>query len=372
MSSKDNGVFKQIVVLLLALFGALLVGALFLILAKSDPIKAYGVMFSGPLGDKFGITETLVRTVPLLLVGLGIVISFRSGIINIGAEGQILAGAIGATAVGTSLSDVPAMILLPAVFVAGGACGAIWGGIAGWLKARLSVNEILSTVMLNQIALQLYLFLIRGPLIDPKEVSYGTGVPQTALIPEQIWLSRLVPGTRIHSGLIFALVLAVLVYIFLWKTSRGYRMRAVGAGAEAARYAGIKVEWYLVLAMAMAGGMAGLAGVVEVTGVHHRSLEGLSAGYGFSGIVAALFGRLHPLGTIPASILFGALLVGADMMQRAVNIPAAMIMVIQGLVVLFVVSSDYFLRNPDSMVKFKAKLLGQKRIGEVGSKWKDS
>jgi len=366
LSSNYSGVFKQIVVLLSALVGALLVGALFLLLAKSDPIKAYGVMFSGPVSDKFGITETLVRAVPLLLVGLGIVISFRSGIINIGAEGQILAGAIGATAIATTFPNMPAVILLPLVFLAGATCGAIWGGIAGWLKARLSVNEILSTVMLNQIAIQLYLFLIRGPLIDPKEVSYGTGVPQTALIPEQIWLSKLIPGTRIHSGLIFALVLAILVYVFLWKTSSGYRMRAVGAGPEAARYAGIRVEWYLVLAMALAGGMAGLAGVVEVVGVHHRSLEGLSAGYGFSGIVAALFGRLHPIATIPASVLFGALLVGADMMQRAVNIPAAMIMVIQGLVVLFVVSSDYFLINPDFGVQIKAKLFGKKVDGEGG------
>ncbi|HEY8910008.1 MAG TPA: ABC transporter permease [Desulfosporosinus sp.] len=366
MSSQFEGVLKQIVVLLSALVGALLIGAVFLLLAKSDPIKAYGVMFSGPVSDKFGITETLVRATPLLLVGLGIVISFRSGIINIGAEGQILAGAIGAAAVATSLPDMPALFLLPLVFLVGGLSGAVWGGIAGWLKARLAVNEILSTVMLNQIAFQLYQFLLRGPLIDSKEASYGSGVPQTAVIPQQIWLTRLVPGTRLHSGLIFALVMAVLVYVFLWRTSTGYRMRAVGAGPEAARYAGIKVEWYLVLAMALAGGMAGLAGAVEVTGVHHRAIEGISAGYGFSGIVAALFGRLHPLGTIPASILFGALLLGADMMQRAVNIPAAMVMVIQGLVVLFVVSSDYFLKNPGFAANLRAKLFGQKVDGEGG------
>lgn len=366
MSSHYRGVFKQIMVLLAALVGALLIGAVFLVLAKSDPIKAYGVMFAGPVSDKFGITETLVRAVPLLLVGLGIVIAFRSGIINIGAEGQILAGAIGAAAVATSLPDMPAVLLLPLVFLVGGLCGAVWGGIAGWLKARLAVNEILSTVMLNQIAFQLYLFLLRGPLIDPKEVSYGTGVPQTAAIPEQIWLSRLIPGTRLHMGLIFALLLAVLVYVFLWRTSAGYRMRAVGAGPEAARYAGINVEWYLVLAMALSGGLAGLAGVVEVTGVHHRAIEGISGGYGFSGIVAALFGRLHPLGTIPAAVLFGALLLGADMMQRAVHIPAAMVMVIQGLVVLFVVSSDYFFKNSGFADNLMAKLFGQKVDGEGG------
>jgi ABC-type uncharacterized transport system permease subunit len=336
----------QILVLLAALVGALLVGALFILLAKSNPITAYGVMFTGPFSSKFGISETLVRAVPLLLVGLGIIISFRSGILNIGAEGQILIGAITASAAAHFFPQWPPIFLLPLVLLAGFAGGAFWGGIAGWLKARLSVNEILSTVMLNQIAAQVYIFLIRGPLIDPEQLTYGTRAPQTALMPEGIWLSRLIPGTRLHSGLILAVLVAVVVYIFLWRTTIGYRMRAVGAGPEAARYGGIKVEFYLVLAMALAGALAGLAGSVEVLGVHHRALEEISAGYGFSGIVAALFGRLHPLGTIPAAILFGALILGADMMQRAVHIPAAIVMAVQGLVILFVVSSDIFLRKP--------------------------
>ncbi|OIQ58689.1 beta-methylgalactoside transporter inner membrane component [Moorella thermoacetica] len=337
----------QTLILLGALAGALMVGAVLLIIAGSDPIKAYSVMFAGPTGSEFGITETLVRATPLLLVSLGIVISFRSGILNIGGEGQILVGAVTAAAVALALPGWPEVILLPLVLLAGCVAGGIWGGIAGWLKARLAVNEILSTVMLNQIALQLYLYLIRGPLIDPQEVVYGTGVPQTGLVPRQVWLARLVPGMRLHAGFILALVLAVLVYIFLWRTTIGYRMRAVGAGPEAARYGGIRVEFYLILAIALAGALAGLAGAVEVLGVHHRAMESLSAGYGFSGIVAALFGRLHPLGTIPAAILIGALILGADMMQRAVHVPAAIVMAIQGLVILFVVSSDLLLRKPE-------------------------
>ena len=360
-------------VLLAALVGALLVGAVFILLAKSNPIKAYGVMFSGPFSSKFGISETLVRAVPLLLVGLGIVISFRSGILNIGAEGQILIGAVAAAAAGTFFARWPAPLLLPTVLLAGFAGGAFWGGIAGWLKARLAVNEILSTVMLNQIAAQVYIFLIRGPLIDPEQLAYGTRAPQTALMPESIWLIRLIPGTRLHSGLILAVVLAILVYVFLWRTTTGYRMRAVGAGPEAARYGGIKVEFYLVLAMALAGALAGLAGSVEVLGVHHRALEEISAGYGFSGIVAALFGRLHPLGTIPASILFGALILGADMMQRAVNIPAAIVMAVQGLVILFVVSSDIFLRKP-GYAKHLAGLVFSRKRGKEDARavWKAS
>jgi simple sugar transport system permease protein len=184
-------------------------------------------------------------------------------------------------------------------------------------------------------------------------------------MPESIWLSRLIPGTRLHTGLILAVVLAILVYVFLWRTTIGYRMRAVGAGPEAARYGGIRVEFYLVLAMALAGALAGLAGSVEVLGVHHRALEDISAGYGFSGIVAALFGRLHPLGTIPAAILFGALILGADMMQRAVNIPAAIVMAVQGLVILFVVSSDIFLRRPGYAKQMLGSIFSSKERKEV-------
>jgi simple sugar transport system permease protein len=363
----------QILVLLAALGGALLVGAAFILLAKSDPVKAYGIMFTGPFSSKFGISETVVRAVPLLLVGLGIVISFRSGILNIGGEGQILIGAVAASAAATAFSQWPGAFLLPLVLLAGCAGGALWGGIAGWLKARLSVNEILSTVMLNQIAAQVYIFLIRGPLIDPQQLTYGTRAPQTALMPEAIWLSRLIPGTRLHTGLILAILMAFLVYLFLWRTTIGYRMRAVGAGPQAARYGGIRVEFYLVLAMALAGGLAGLAGTTEVLGVHHRALEEISAGYGFSGIVAALFGRLHPLGTIPAAVLFGALILGADMMQRAVNIPAAIVMAVQGLVILFMVSSDIFLRKPGYMKQILRSIFPGKDQGAgMEAKWKTS
>ena len=348
---------------LAALIGALLIGAVFILLAKSDPVRAYKVMLTGPFSSSFGLTETLVRTTPLLLTGLGIIISFRSGVLNIGGEGQILIGAIAAAGVALKLESLPSVVLFPLVLLSGAAAGGIWGGIAGFLKARLNVNEILSTVMLNQIAAQLYLLLIRGILIDPQEVAYGTGVPQTALVPSAVWLSRLIPGTRLNTGFVLALVLAVAVYVLLMKTTVGYRLRAVGAGPEAAKYAGINVPFYMVLSMFLAGAMAGLAGTVEVLGVHHRALEDISAGYGFSAIVAALFGRLHPIGVIPASILFGALILGADMMQRAVSIPAAIVMVIQGFIILFVVGSDIFIRRPELLEQFRA--WRRRRSGEV-------
>ena len=340
-------------IIVVALFTALLIGALIFLIAKGNPLKAYAVMFTRPFSSIFGITEILVRAAPLMFVGLGIAIAFRSGILNIGAEGQILIGAIAGASVALAFPDLPKFILIPMIFLSSFIGGALWGGIAGWMRAYLNVNEILSTVMLNYVAIQVYMFLIRGPLIDPKEVSYGTGVPQTAVFSKTAWLTRLIPGTRLHTGIIIAVILAIAVYILLWKTTIGYRMRAVGVEPKAARSAGINVKAYLLLAMLLSGGFAGMAGAIEITGVHHRALESISAGYGFSGIVVALFGGLHPLGIIPSSIVFGLLIIGSDMMQRAVDVPASIILSIQGLIIMAIVSSQTFIVNP----KFKEKIL---------------
>ena len=340
----------------LAMVIALLVGVLLLLLLGTDPFEAYSALIQGALGNVSGITQTLTKATPLLLVGLGICIAFRGGVINIGGEGQIVVGALAATAFGVGFGNLPALILLPLTLISGAAAGLIWGGIPGLLKARLGVNEILTTVMMNQIALRLMNFLLRGPLLDPAHVAAGTSIPQSAALPESIWLPRLVPRTLFHSGAILAVLLALAVYFLLWRTTIGYRIRAVGLNPHASRYAGIPVPKYVTLSLALSGMLCGLAGAVEVLGVHHRMLEGLSGGYGFSGIVAALFGKLHPLGAIPASALFGALLVGADKMQRAVQVPSALAIALQGLVVLFVVSSDLYVRRRT-----------RRRVGEDGS-----
>ena len=330
---------------LLAMLAALLVGVLLLMMLGTDPVKAYSALIQGALGNVSGITQTLTKATPLLLVGLGICIAFRGGVINIGGEGQIVVGALGATAFAVGFEGLPGLILLPLTLLSGAAAGLVWGGIPGLLKARLGVNEILTTVMMNQIALRLMNFLLRGPMLDPEHVAAGTSIPQSATLPESVWLPRLVPRTLFHSGAILAVLLALAVYFLLWRTTIGYRIRAVGLNPHASRYAGIPVPNYVTLSLALSGMLCGLAGAVEVLGVHHRMLEGLSGGYGFSGIVAALFGKLHPLGAIPASALFGALLVGADKMQRAVQVPSALAIALQGLVVLFVVASDLYVRR---------------------------
>ncbi len=342
---KSSYMIYSVFVVAISLAVALLVGAVLFLVAGGNPIAAYRVMFTEPLKSVFGVTEMLVRAAPLMLVAAGVAVSFRSGILNIGGEGQMLIGAVTGAFVGLSLPGLPKFLLVPLIFIAAFLGGALWGGIAGWLRACLGVNEILSTVMLNYIATQVYTYLLRAPLIDPQELAYGTGVPQTAQLTRNAWLERLIPGMRLHTGLIYAVVIAVLVYLLLWKTTLGYRMRVCGAEPTAARYAGMNVPRCLILAMLMAGGLAGLAGAVELCGVHRRALEALSAGYGFSGIVVALFGGLHPLGIIPASVLFGLLIVGADMMQRAATIPAHIILAIQGLIILAVVSSALFLTH---------------------------
>jgi ABC-type uncharacterized transport system permease subunit len=329
----------------MAMLAALFIGALMLLFLKANPFEAYAAMLNGVFGSVSGITQSLVKATPLLLVGLGICIAFRASVINIGAEGQIIAGALMATWFSLQFRAWPGWLLLPTTMIMGFIGGAVWGFIPGILKARLDVNEILSTVMMNAIALQLMNLMIRSLLMDPAGVAAGTYLAQSERLPEQVWLPRLVPQTSLHSGAIIAVVLAVVVYIFLWRTTIGYRIRAVGLNPDASRYAGIRVPVYQALSLTLAGGFAGLAGVVEVIGVQHRLLEGITSGYGFSGIVAALFGGLHPLGLIPASWLFGSLLVGADKMQRAVQVPSALVDTMMGLVVLFVVGSALWSRR---------------------------
>jgi ABC-type uncharacterized transport system permease subunit len=330
---------------LLAVLAALLIGGVMLLLLGANPLQAFGSLLEGAFGSVSGLTQSIVKATPLLLVGLGICIAFRASVINIGAEGQIILGAVAATWFSLQFRTWDSWLLIPSTMIVGFLAGAVWGFIPGILKARLGVNEILSTVMMNAIALQFMNLMIRGPLIDPAGITAGTYLAQSERLPEQVWLPRLIPQTLLHTGAILAVVLAIAVYIFLWRTTIGYRIRAVGLNPDASRYAGIRVPFYQALSLTLAGGFAGLAGVVEVIGVQHRLLEGITSGYGFSGIVAALFGSLHPLGTIPASYLFGSLLVGADKMQRAVQVPSALIDTMLGLVVLFVVGSQWWARK---------------------------
>ena len=336
----------------LAVFAALLFGAIMLVLLGANPIEGYSEMFIGAFGSGDALIATLLKATPLLFVGTGIVIAFRAGVINIGAEGQMVLGGLFAAMAALYLPEMPAIIMVPVVLLAGVLGGALWGWIPGALKAYYRVNEILSTIMLNIVAVQLMAYLLRGPLIDPAEIERGTRIPQTARLAESADLPILF-GDRLHIGPVLAVLCAIATYYLLWRTPLGYRLRAVGLSEHAARYAGIPVRRTIALALTLSGALAGLAGAVLVFGSEsHRmvtdgSTMGFTGGAGFNGIVAALLGGLHPLWTIPASFLFGGLIVGGQALQRAVQVPSALIVALNGLVVIFVVAAD----------RYRAKLL---------------
>jgi simple sugar transport system permease protein len=302
-------------------------------------------MLDGAFGSGSRIAATAVKATPLILVGAGITIAFRTSVINIGGESQIIAGALLSTVVALSLPDLPAFILVPLVLLAGAIGGTILGAIPGALKAYASVNEILSTIMLNLVMVQFMNFLLRGPLIDPFELEAGTRIPQTQRLSDNAVLPTLIDGTRLHIGVPVAVLAAVVAYLVLWRTPTGFRLRAVGHSPEAARAAGINVKRNVTLAMALSGSLAGIAGSILVFGSEGQRMvtDGSAAGFtgsaGFNGIVAALFGGLHPLWTIPSAMLFGALLTGATQLQRVLQVPAALAVALNGIIVIFVISS---------------------------------
>ena len=359
--------FSPVVV---ALVLALIVSSILLLALNANPLDAYAAMLEGSVGTENATAETLVKATPILFVAIGITIAFRGGMINIGGEGQMIAGALAGTAVALVLGEarVPAelaktpgafdLIIVACSLVGGFLAGALYGGLAGFLKAYFDVNEILSTIMLNQIAVQLMNYLLNGVMLDPATAGFNN-IPKTARLVTAAQLPRLsittdhlelFSRTRLHWGLIIAIVLAVVIFIFLWRTSLGYRIRAVGENQRASSFAGINVKRQMMFSMFLAGGFAGLAGVVQVLGLQYRlQTDGSPAGFtgaaGFNGIVAALFGGLNPIGAIPAAAFFGGLLVGAQKMQREIGVPASLITAVNGLIVVFVVSSEIFIRQ---------------------------
>lgn len=349
--TKYSGILRLLDILLpvIATAAALAVGALMLIVLGANPIEAYGALIEGAFGSSNALADTLVKATPLLLVALGICIAFRGGVLNIGGEGQLVVGALASTLLGLSFPEAPGWLIITLALTLGFLAGAIWGAIPGVLKAYFNVNEILSTIMMNAIAVQGMNYLLREPMIDPVQLQAASRIPQTARLVQAFDLPRLVP-TRLHLGTLLAVIAAVLVYIFLWRTVIGYRIRAVGLNPQASRYAGINVKRNIVLALLLSGAFAGLAGAIQVYGLHHRmftdgSATGFTGSAGFNGIVVALFGHLHPLGAIPASFLFGALIVGANKLQRVMQVPSAFITALNGLVVVFVVSSEFWRRR---------------------------
>ncbi len=332
-----------LVVPLLAVVAALAVGAIMLLALGTNPLQGYAAMLDGAFGSWDALADTAIKAMPLLLVGVGICIAFRAGVINIGGEGQIIAGAILSTVVALVFSALPPVLLVPLVVIGGAVGGGIWGAIPGALKAYAGVNEILSTIMMNIVAAQFLSFLLQDLLIDDSEGAVK--IQQTKRLSENADMPILPGGTRLHLGVILAILVAVIGYYLLFRTSLGMRLRAVGHNPNASRYAGMKVPRSVVQALTFSGACAGVAGAVLVFGSEsHRLIgEGGASAFtqsaGFNGIVAALFGALHPLFTIPAAYFFGGMLTGGIALQRELQVPAALIVALNGVVVVFVVSS---------------------------------
>lgn len=315
---------------------ALLAGAVVLHLAGVDPLAAYAEALSASFGSGFGLAETAVKAIPLILTGLAVLLPARMRLWNIGAEGQLQLGAIGATwvALWTPLGSSP--LAVPAVLLGGMAAGAAWGLIPGALRARLSVNETITTLLMNYVALLGVDFLIYGPWRDPA----SRGFPLSATFPPAAHLPILVPGTRVHLGLALALASALAVAIGLARTRWGYEMRVIGDNPEAARYAGIALARRTLVVMGIAGALAGLAGAGEAAGIAGRLQRGLSPGYGYTAIIVAWLARLNPLAVVVVAVLLGGLYLGGDALQISFGLPLAMVNMLQGLIFFFVLAGE--------------------------------
>jgi general nucleoside transport system permease protein len=324
----------SVLIPLIAILLGLLTGAVIMLIGGYNPIVAYSALFNRVFGSLYDFGETIRQITPLILTGLSVAFAFRTGLFNIGAEGQFILGMTGATFIGDQLS-LPAFIHLPLAIVAGALLGGLWGAIAGWLKAKRGVNEVISTIMLNWIALYLGNYIVRTFLLEPG--MQDSRVIKSSAILSVGWLSDLFDGARVHWGTVIALIAAFVFYLILWKTKQGFELRAVGLNPLAAEYAGMNVGRNIVKAMFIGGVFAGLAGAFEILGVfHYQSIASAFPGYGLDGIAVALLGMNNPLGVVLAACLFGALTYGSAGMSFAADVPPELIRIVIGSVIFFV------------------------------------
>lgn len=316
---------------------ALAVGAVALVVLAFDPLAVYGAMFVGTVTNRFGLTNTLVRAVPLVLAGFAVYLPLKGGLWNIGAEGQIYVGAIAGTWVGLNLG-LPAVVLVPLMLAAGAVAGGLWAGVPGWLRARWDVNEIITTLLLTFVAIELNGYMVRGPMQG------GAGnFPVSALLPPAARLPAL-PGTDVHVGVVVAVLGAIVVYVLLRKTRLGFEITFVGSNPDAARQAGMNDFLVYVFVLAAGGALAGMAGLIEVAGAQGRLRPEFSPGYGFTAIPIALLGRNGAPQVVVAGLFFAVLFVGGFAIQTQFGVPAALVDIIQALVILFLITAEFFKR----------------------------
>ena len=319
---------------------SLLFGAIFISIAGVSPLEAYADMAGGTVGSAYGLGEVLSKSVPLVIMACGIAVGFYGGQANLGGDGQFYLGALAAGGSALELSGWPWPLVFLASWFFACLAGGVWGALAGALKAYLNTSEIIVTIMLNYVAILLVGFLVQGPLKEK-----GGFLPQTQELPEVFHLPVFWEGSRVHAGVLVAIAAVIFLWFFINKTAWGYRIRAVGQGMDGARYSGVPTKKYITLTFFLSGAFAGLAGAVEVFGIYHRVLDGISANYGFIAVVIALLGKLNPLGILGSAALLSTLVVGANAMQVSQGIPVSVVLMLQSVIVIFVLWGESFRRQ---------------------------
>jgi simple sugar transport system permease protein len=313
-----------------ALCLALGLGATFIVVAGGNPGAAYWAVLHGAFGDVFGFGATLTKMAPILLAGLGVALAARVGLFNIGAEGQIYLGGLAAAWVGLYVSGLPAALHVPLALVASALAGGLWALLPAYLRVARGVNEVITTLLMNYIAIHGVSYVVHGPMMEP-----GAPYAYSPVLQESAHLPLILPQADAHAGILLGLLLAGVLHGVLHRAALGYRIRAVGFNPQAAAYGGIAVAPTMLGTMLVAGGLAGLAGAGEVMGLKYRLFDRFSPGYGFDAIAAAFLAGNEPLLVLVTSLFFGALRSGGNLMQRAVGTPVAIVIVIQGLSIFF-------------------------------------
>ena len=317
---------------------ALFVAGFLLLASGVNPLEAYREIIYESVGSLYGLSETLVKTTPLIFAGLGVSLAFRMQIWNIGAEGQIYMGAMGASGIALFSGIDNHWLMLTVMFAAAFLCGGCWAGVAGFLRARWKVNEVIVTLLMNYIAILLVDYLVYGPWKDPK----GFNFPLTAQFADTARLAEYF-NTRLHSGFFLAVFCALLLYLFMERTIWGYEIKVIGSNPKAAQYAGMRTGMAIFAVLFLSGAIAGIAGFSEVAGLQHRLQHGISPGYGYTAIIIAWLAKRSAIGVVIVSFLMGILLVGGDSLQLLWQLPVAFVYAFQGLVLFFLLASDFFI-----------------------------
>ena len=319
---------------LVSICAAILVGALVILAIGENPIEAFTELIRGAFGSRTYLANTISRAVPLIFTGLSVAVSSRCGMLNIGAEGQLYLGAMAVAIAGLYMGNVPSVIVIPLLLLIGFAGGMLGGLMAGILKAKFRISEVIAAIMLN------YVFRFFTSFLATGRFSSGETSVQTIRLADNLSLTTLVSGTKLTTSILFVILTALGIYIFLWRTTMGYKLRAVGYNGSAAMASGIDANKLMLFTMGLAGGLAGWAGSCEVLGNYHRFIEGFSPSYGFTGIAVAILGRNHPIGVVLTALLFAVLDSGALRMARVTAVSSSVVTVIQSLIIIAVAAPE--------------------------------